>query len=252
MDTKKYLINREFSQRTYQSAKNYADQQRLPTEKAKDDATGETPESEFAQPYGEFSVSYGEMEYYMQSPSGQAGARTESVWDTPWVAPQQTSDSFKTYWADQQGIPTPSNYSWISEIFDNTHWVRFAIFGNTWGEWDGSGWLSHETYGDGRQFVWLILLPQGIGHWKEDFKPIGYRFTHNHPNPSSMKVSWRFYYDGVTNIVNNYTSLLAKSLNFSPPAHISMFQTETTGAAAAYRITNIEFLVPNAYEVPYP
>ena len=72
------------------TGKTYQNQQKLTTESSKDAVEEDkSPESEFVRPYNNWT-SYAEMEYYLLAPQGQADAREETPWDTPWAQPQDS------------------------------------------------------------------------------------------------------------------------------------------------------------------
>ena len=238
MDTKKYLINREFSQRTYQSAKNYADQQRLPTEKAKDDATGETPESEFAQPYGEFSVSYGEMEYYMQSPTGQAGARTESVWDVPWVPPQQTSESFEEYWSGR----VVGDYVWVSYHGPEYYTPYSSQPPTPMATWNAPNWDSVALPAGDPDWSYLYL--RLVGTWYKDLNPTHIRIVHTAPN---IRVVTMFQLGGgeMYSERDYVSGAEVRLANWPPnPENMVMYHTCWYGDVTSYSISDIQLKVP--------
>ena len=90
------LLNNEYFRQSFRTGKTYQNQQKLSTETSKDAVEeSSTPESEFVRPY-EWS-SYKEMEYFLLSPSGQADAREETPWDTPWTQ-DQASDARREYY----------------------------------------------------------------------------------------------------------------------------------------------------------
>ena len=96
------LVNNEYFRQSFRTGKTYQNQQKLTTETSKDATEdAKSPESEFVRPYE--WTSYKEMEYYLLSPSGQADAREETPWDTPW-AQAQDSEARKNYYTEE-GVP---------------------------------------------------------------------------------------------------------------------------------------------------
>jgi len=96
-NVKKGSINREFGVQPYRSSKPYQEQARIGTEKAKDVlVSGANPESEMVQPY--IADNYGEMEYYVEAPSGLASF-IPFDWDG-WAA-SYTTVHFDEYWSDE-------------------------------------------------------------------------------------------------------------------------------------------------------
>jgi hypothetical protein len=93
------LKAKEYFRQSFRTGKTYQNQLKRSTETGKDAIEPtKTPESEFVRPYD--WTSYKEMEYFLLSPGGQANAREETPWDTPW-GQAQDSDAFSNYYDPQ-------------------------------------------------------------------------------------------------------------------------------------------------------
>jgi len=121
---KSNIISREFGNQSYRSSLSYQKQARTGTEKAKDDLiSGSNPESEMVRPYadnygGGGSGNYGEMEYYVEPPSGLSAL--PGVDGVP-VIP--ATDEFEDFWADKGFFFTANDKAFVTandKIFEQS------------------------------------------------------------------------------------------------------------------------------------
>ena len=117
----KYLISNEYFRQSFRTGNTYTNQQKLTTEASKDAIeTTKTPAGEFVRPYN--WISYKEMEYFLLAPSGQADARKETPWDTPWAQPQD-SEARAGYYG---GADVPG----VSDLFYTSKDLLFVPLGS--------------------------------------------------------------------------------------------------------------------------
>lgn len=116
------LKTKEYFRQSFRTGKTYPNQQKLTTETSKDIVESpKTPESEFVRPYD--WVSYKEMEYFLLAPQGQADAREETPWDTPW-AQLQDSDARDDYYSGVEDIPD------VADLFFTSKDLLFVPLGS--------------------------------------------------------------------------------------------------------------------------